>query len=122
MDSVIQQALRDGEKLGLRYALQIPQVAASGIGSRSGRRAGSSIDFQDYRDYQPGDDLRFIDWGIYARSDRLTIKLFREEVTPHLDLVLDGSRSMSLGDSAKAFACAKLAALLATAAANTQCS
>ena len=121
MEPAIQQALRDGEKLGLRYALQIPQVAASGIvGSRLGRRAGSSIDFQDYREYQPGDDLRFIDWGIYARTDRLSIKLFREEVTPHLDLVLDGSRSMNL--EAKPVASAKLAALLATAAANAQCS
>ena len=121
MEPAIQQALRDGEKLGLRYALQIPQVAASGIvGSRLGRRAGSSVDFQDYREYQPGDDLRFIDWGIYARTDRLNIKLFREEVTPHLDLVLDGSRSMSL--DAKPAASAKLAALLATAAANAQCS
>jgi uncharacterized protein (DUF58 family) len=123
MDASLQQALRDGEKLGLRYALQIPQVAASGIvGSRLGRRAGSSIDFQDYREYQPGDDLRFIDWGIYARTDRLSIKLFREEVTPHLDLVLDGSRSMNLDGSDKSAATAKLAALLATAAANAQCS
>jgi uncharacterized protein (DUF58 family) len=121
MEPAIQQALREGEKLGLRYALQIPQVAASGIvGSRLGRRAGTSIDFQDYREYQPGDDLRFIDWGIYARSDRLSIKLFREEVTPHLDLVLDGSRSMNL--EGKPVASAKLAALLATAAANAQCS
>src|SRR6476659_7507885 len=122
MEPAIQEALRDGEKLGLRYALQIPQVAASSvIGSRLGRRAGSSIDFQDYREYQPGDDLRFIDWGIYARTDRLSIKLFREEVTPHLDLVLDGSRSMNLEGSAKAAATAKLAAVLATAAANAQC-
>jgi len=122
MDSAIRQALRDGEKTGLRYALQIPQVAASGwTGTRSGRRAGSSIDFQDYREYQPGDDLRFIDWGIYARTDRLTVKLFREEVTPHLDLILDGSLSMNLADTAKANAAAQLAALLATAAANAQC-
>src|SRR6201995_1984911 len=111
MEPDLQQALRDGEKLGLRYALQIPQVAASGIvGSQSGRRAGSSIDFQDYREYQPGDDLRFIDWGIYARSDRLTVKLFREEVTPHLDLILDGSRSMNLPETAKAGALAARAA------------
>lgn len=123
MDAHLRQALREGEQLGMRYALQIPQVAASGwTGSRSGRRAGSSIDFQDYREYQPGDDLRFIDWGIYARTDRLTVKLFREEVTPHLDLILDGSRSMSLAETAKAGAAAKLAALLATASANAQCS
>lgn len=122
MDASIRQALRDGEKLGLRYALQIPQVAASGwTGSRSGRRAGSSIDFQDYREYQPGDDLRFIDWGIFARSDRLTVKLFREEVTPHLDLILDGSCSMNLEETAKGTAVAQLAALLATSAANAQC-
>ena len=122
MDTTIRQALRAGEELGLRYALQIPQVAASGwTGTRSGRRAGSSIDFQDYREYQPGDDLRFIDWGIYARTDRLTVKLFREEVTPHLDLILDGSRSMNLEGTAKAGAVAQLAALLATAAANAQC-
>ena len=122
MNPAIRQALRDGEQLGLRYALQIPQVAASGwTGSRSGRRAGTSIDFQDYREYQPGDDLRFIDWGIFARSDRLTVKLYREEVIPHLDLVLDGSRSMNLDDSAKANAVAQLAALLATSASNAQC-
>lgn len=122
MDASLRQALRDGEQLGLRYALQVPQVAASGLtGSRAGRRAGSSIDFQDYREYQPGDDLRFIDWGIYARTDRLTVKLYREEVTPHLDLLLDGSRSMNLAGTAKATAAAKLCALLATAAANAQC-
>jgi uncharacterized protein (DUF58 family) len=122
METAIRQALREGEKIGLRYALQIPQVAASGwTGSRTGRRAGSSIDFQDYREYQPGDDLRFIDWGIYARTDRLTVKMFREEVTPHLDLIIDGSRSMNLADTAKANATALLAALLATSAANAQC-
>jgi uncharacterized protein (DUF58 family) len=122
MEPAIKQSLQDGEKLGLRYALQIPQMAAGGSGSRSGRRAGSSIDFQDYRDYQPGDDLRFIDWGIYARTDRLTVKLFREEVAPHLDIILDGSRSMNLEQTGKAKAAAKLAALLAAAAANAQCS
>ncbi|HSY20290.1 MAG TPA: DUF58 domain-containing protein [Candidatus Acidoferrales bacterium] len=122
MDPAIRQALGDGEKTGLRYALQIPQVATSGwTGTRSGRRTGSSIDFQDYREYQPGDDLRFIDWGIYARTDRLTVKLFREEVTPHLDLILDGSRSMNLAHTAKPAAAARLAALLATSAANAQC-
>jgi len=123
MDADLQQALRAGELLGTRYALQLPTVAASGwIGSRMGRRTGSSIDFQDYREYQPGDDLRFIDWGIYARTDRLSVKLFREEVTPHLDLILDGSRSMSLAGTAKAQATARLAAILASAAANAQCS
>ncbi|MEJ0091561.1 MAG: hypothetical protein WDM80_17670 [Limisphaerales bacterium] len=52
-------------------------------------------------------------------TDRLTVKLYREEVTPHLDLILDGSRSMNLDGTAKASAVAKLSALLATAAANS---
>ena len=67
MDATLQQALRDGERLGGRYAIQIPQSAASRLtGARLGRRAGSSIDFQDYREYQPGDDLRFVDWGVFT--------------------------------------------------------
>src|ERR1022692_2809336 len=102
-----------------RPPLRAPDSA--GRRQRLGRRAGSSIDFQDYREYQPGDDLRFIDWGIYARTDRLTVKLFREEVTPHLDLILDGSRSMNLENTAKANAVAQLAALLASSAGNAQC-
>jgi uncharacterized protein (DUF58 family) len=123
MDEIIREALRDGERLGARYALQIPQVAPPGvIGSRLGRRAGTSIDFQDYREYQPGDDLRFVDWSVFARTDRMTIKLFREEVTPHLDVIIDGSRSMSLEGTVKAQVTAKLAAVLATGAANAQCS
>jgi uncharacterized protein (DUF58 family) len=123
MDATLRTALNEGQLLGTRYALQVPQVAASGLtGARAGRRHGSSIDFQDYREYQPGDDLRFIDWGIYARTDHLTVKLFREEVTPHLDLIIDGSRSMNLAESGKAVNVAKLAGLLATAAGNAQCS
>lgn len=123
MDAALRQSLLDGEKLGARYALQIPQVAPAGIvGSRLGRRTGTSIDFQDYREYQPGDDLRFVDWNVYARTDRMAVKLFREEVTPHLDLLLDGSRSMKLESSPKAQAAAKLAAILAASAANAQCS
>ncbi|MRR10292.1 DUF58 domain-containing protein, partial [bacterium] len=63
-----------------------------------------------------------VDWCIYARTDRLSVKLYREEVTPHLDLLVDGSRSMSLEGTAKSAATASLAALLATAAQNAQCS
>jgi uncharacterized protein (DUF58 family) len=117
----LKHALQVGEQLGLRYALQTPQHAMAGVsGAQLGRRPGSSIDFQDYRDYQPGDDLRFIDWGVYARTDRLTVKMFREEVTPHLELIIDGSKSMNLETTAKGAATAALAGLLAAAAANAQ--
>lgn len=119
----IQTELEAGELLGLNYRLQLPQSAASGtIGSLLGRRAGSSLDFQDFREYQPGDDLRRIDWNAYARSDRLTVKLYREEVTPHLDLILDTSASMALSGTPKAEGTLRLCAALAAAAKNARCS
>ena len=105
------------ERAASRYALAVPRHAAAG-GSRFGGRSGSSLEFQEHREYQPGDDLRHLDWSAYARSDRLIVKLFREEVQPHLDLLLDGSRSMALEGSAKGAAAVGLAAFLTRAAAG----
>jgi uncharacterized protein (DUF58 family) len=123
MNSGFQAQLLAGERQGLAYALAVPASALSGLtGNLLGRQAGTSIDFQEHRDYQPGDDLRRIDWNIYARSDRLVVKLYREEVNPHLDLVLDGSRSMALEETRKAEALCRLAAVLAVAADNAGCS
>ena len=122
MDDAFRQALIEGERMGSRYALAVPETALAGLtGQQLGRRAGSSLDFQDYREYQPGDDLRTIDWSVYGRTDRLTVKLFREEVNPHLDIVLDGSRSMNLEDTPKAGAALQVAGLLAIAAINARC-
>jgi len=66
-----------------------------------GRGTGSSIDFQDHRQYVPGDDPRHINWQAYARTGHYSMKLYREEVTPRIDLVYDTSGSMFL-DTAKA--------------------
>lgn len=63
-------------------------------GNVPGTGAGSSIDFQDHRPYVPGDDPRHIDWQAYARSGHYTMKLYREEVRPLADIVLDASPSM----------------------------
>jgi uncharacterized protein (DUF58 family) len=63
-------------------------------GSYSSPRRGTSLEFADYRRYAPGDDLRYLDWGIYARSDRLYIKLFREEVDLFVYVFLDTTASM----------------------------
>jgi uncharacterized protein (DUF58 family) len=111
--------LIEGELAGMRYALEPPRTAsAAPAGLQLGRQAGASLEFRDHRDYQPGDDLRRIDWNAFARSDRLTVKLYREEISPHLDVVLDGSRSMALEGSAKARAAIGLAAAFAVAAEN----
>ena len=59
-----------------------------------GAGVGSSLDFQDHRTYVPGDDPRHINWQAYARTGHYTMKLYREEVRPVVDLVLDASDSM----------------------------
>ncbi len=59
-----------------------------------GAGAGSSLDFQDHRAYLPGDDPRHINWQAYARTGHYSMKLYREEVRPIVDLVLDTSESM----------------------------
>ena len=70
-------------------------------GERRSKRRGVSVEFADYRHYTPGDDLRFVDWNIYARLDRLFLKMFLEEEDLSLLLVIDGSASMSYGDPDK---------------------
>jgi uncharacterized protein (DUF58 family) len=64
-------------------------------GSYSSPKRGTSLEFADYRRYSPGDDLRYLDWGIYARSDRLYVKLFREEVDLFAYIFIDASASMT---------------------------
>jgi uncharacterized protein (DUF58 family) len=64
-------------------------------GNWLGAGIGNSIDFQDHRPYLPGDDPRYIDWQAYARTGHYSMKLYREEVSPRVDLVLDVSASMN---------------------------
>ncbi len=64
-------------------------------GSYSSPRRGTSLEFADYRRYSPGDDIRYLDWGILARTDRLYVKLFREEVDLFAYLFIDASGSMA---------------------------
>ena len=97
MSRDIEQFLTEGWNLGSRFVPGWPTNAPRGVlGSRLGRRPGESLEFVDFRDYEPGDDLRKLDWGAYARSDSLVVRVFREEVTPHLDLIVDASASMGV--------------------------
>src|SRR5258705_13484540 len=57
-------------------------------------RKGFSVEFAEYRPYQPGDDLRYVDWKIAARSDRWVVKQYEEETNLRATIVLDVSRSM----------------------------
>ena len=63
-------------------------------------RKGFSVEFAEYRPYQPGDDLRYIDWKIAARSDRWVVKQYEEETNLRASIVLDVSRSMAWSGAA----------------------
>lgn len=81
-------------------------------GERRSKKRGISVEFADYRHYTHGDDLRFVDWNIYARLDKLFLKLFLEEEDLSLILAIDNSLSMDWGDPNKHIFCQKLAMAL----------
>jgi len=81
-------------------------------GAHTSVRRGTSLDFADFRAYQPGDDFRAIDWGIYGRLDRLVVRLYAEEEDLSVHLLLDSSASMSFGSPPKIDYARRLAAAL----------
>jgi uncharacterized protein (DUF58 family) len=82
-------------------------------GERRSPRKGQSVEFADFRNYVVGDDLRFLDWNLYARLDRLFLRLFMEEEDLHFYLLLDNSLSMSFGEPTKLHYARQVAAALA---------
>jgi uncharacterized protein (DUF58 family) len=82
-------------------------------GVHRSRRVGSGMVFTDYRPYASGDDIRYIDWGIYLRMDRLILKLFEEEADLPIYLFVDASRSMDFGAPTKLDYARRIAAGLA---------
>jgi uncharacterized protein (DUF58 family) len=81
-------------------------------GERRSPRKGQSVEFSDYRAYGVGDDLRYVDWNIFGRTDRLHVKLFVDEEDLCLHLLLDASASMGFGRPSKLEYGAQLAAAL----------
>ncbi len=67
-------------------------------GAHKTARAGMSLEFAEYREYYPGDDLRYVDWNLYGRLGRLFVKVFHREEDVPIYLLIDTSRSMALGD------------------------
>src|SRR5690242_8595769 len=70
-------------------------------GEHPSSRKGFSLEFSDYRTYERGDDLRYVDWNIYRRLDRLLLKVFTAEEELIVYLLVDTSRSMAEGDPVK---------------------
>jgi uncharacterized protein (DUF58 family) len=87
------------------------EYAGLGKGSHLSPRRGSSLEFSDYRHYSSGDDFRYIDWGLYGRTDKLYIKLFKEEEDLLTYIFLDASASMNWPERDHKFASAVTIAL-----------
>lgn len=81
-------------------------------GERRSKRRGQSVEFADYRPYVVGDDLRFIDWNLYARLDRLFLRVFMEEEDLAVTVAIDRSVSMAFGEPTKLGYATRVAASL----------
>jgi len=89
--------VRAGHALGGRFAIN---------------RRGSSVEFADYAPYCAGDDIRSIDWNLYARLDRLFVKTYKEEIVLSVELIVDATASMGLPTAEKFERAARLAVSL----------
>lgn len=94
------------EMLARRYAKSALR------GERRSRSRGHSVEFADYRNYVSGDDLRYLDWSLYGRLDRLFVRLYEEERELPVQIFLDASQSMSFGKPRKFDFARRIAAAL----------
>ena len=92
--------LRELEKLNM-LKLSIKRSMSQGEGLRRSSAKGRSAEFSGYREYIPGDDMRYVDWNAFARLDKLYIKEFMEEKERRVSIYLDTSRSMEFGEKLK---------------------
>ncbi len=95
-----------------RLRLVARRRARGAVGERRSRALGRGVEFSDHRAYQVGDDWRYVDWSIYARLDRLFVKLFEEEEESDVHLLVDASASMRFGNPPKLEYAKRLAAAL----------
>jgi len=106
------------ERAASGASLLLPRVPHRGrVGDVRAASTGSSMEIHDFRVYQPGDDLRQIDWNAVARTGELVLRIRQDEVSPRVEVVLDGSRSMEVSPQ-KAARAAEVALLLCKVAAR----
>lgn len=96
-ERLIELARCEAAEAALRWRLPLSvRRWVGGTGGARGVRMGNSLEFEDHRRYVIGDDLRHMNWNVYARTGQQVLKVFREEVSPNVDVLVDGSRSMAL--------------------------
>jgi uncharacterized protein (DUF58 family) len=98
MSLVSPELLRRLEQFQL---LAARRAKSSARGERRSKARGQSVEFADYRNYVAGDDLRYLDWNLYGRLERLFLKLYEEERELPVRIFLDASESMNFGDPPK---------------------
>ena len=111
----MQSTLFDPEFMGKLETLRLlarKVFRHASAGERSTLRRGTSLEFSDYRRYQPGDDFRYIDWNVYSRLDQLFLKIFTAEEDLTIHLLVDVSQSMQLGEPPKLDYARRVAAAL----------
>ncbi len=87
----------NNRKLLENYVLASSSLTAAS-GERLAKEAGQSVEFQDFRPYQSGDELRYVDWKVYGRTGKLYTRLYQAERNVSVHILLDNSASMSLGN------------------------
>jgi uncharacterized protein (DUF58 family) len=83
------------------------------LAQRRTKQLGGGIEFADHREYAAGDDLRYLDWNVYAKFGDLLLKRFQEEEDLHVYILLDASKSMDCGTPNKFDYARRIAAALA---------
>ena len=116
MDQELQKYVKAASEAAANLKLVPPQCAVSFDGNRTGSGTGGAMEFADYRAYRRGDELRRVDWRLFARSEQLMVRRFSQEISPKCDIIIDCSRSMDL--YGKNAAAAGLGALFAGSALN----
>lgn len=102
------------ERAAVGCVLRLPRVPHRGkLGEVRASSVGSSLELHDFRQYSPGDDLRHIDWNAVARTGELYLRVRQDEVSPRVEVLIDGSASMGVSD-AKAARAREIAAWVCT--------
>lgn len=119
----MEEKLFDAEFWSHLHRLRLAEGQRMSGGRSGGRRSrvkGSSVEFADFREYIPGDDIRRIDWNAYGRMDRLYVKLFMQEQEGIYTVVVDTSASMNFGSPTKAVMASRLAGAFGYVALHAQ--
>ncbi len=104
------------ERAAAGCALRLPRMPHRGkLGEVRASSVGSSLELHDFRQYSPGDDLRHVDWNAVARTGELYLRVRQDEVSPRVEVLLDGSASMAVSPEKSARA-AEVAAWVVTLA------